>query len=74
MFWNGLHCHLYFVTPHRYMPIMDAFSEKKNLKEKIRTVDHHGRNYACWQSDEQNKLCDNTTTATILPLDCHSER
>jgi hypothetical protein len=39
---------------------------RMSLKKKIRTVDQRGRNYACWQSDEQNMLCDNTTTVTIL--------
>lgn len=34
MFWNRLLCHLYFVTPHRYMPILYAFSEERTSKRK----------------------------------------
>jgi hypothetical protein len=40
---------------------------RKSLKETVRTFDHCGRNYACWQSDEPIMLCDNTTVVTKLP-------
>jgi len=67
VFWSRLFCHLYFVTPPPLHGNFICIFRRKGLKEKIRTVDHRGRNCACWQSDERNILCDNTTTLTILP-------